>query len=127
MLFYVRLVADIAGRVVPRRFQAASPRPLLAWAFFKAALLPPLLACIFHPPPLFGDAATIALVAAFWFLSGYVNAGAYLTAPLLVPPAHKSRAGSLMALVFQASCFSALLAAYALQRLALGGESTVQH
>lgn len=39
MLFYIRLVGDIGGRLVPKRFQATRVRALLMWAGVKTAMV----------------------------------------------------------------------------------------
>jgi hypothetical protein len=49
VLFYVRLLADIAGRLVPASLQARTPARLLFWTLVKLALTPLLLLAIFHP------------------------------------------------------------------------------
>jgi hypothetical protein len=116
-LFYARLGADIAGRLATRRGgAAASARSLALWAAAKAALTPAVMAALLGRG---GDLAALALVAAFWALSGYVNTCAYLLAPSLVPAAARSRAGGLMAASFQGACLAGLLAAVAAERLAM--------
>lgn len=117
VLFYVRLIGDIAGRVVPKRWQCLQPRDLMMWSLLKLALVPVLFLSIFKPQAVLGDFGAVTLVAVFWVLSGYINTCAYIVAPQLVPPMMKSRAAGLMALVFQSSCFIALLIALAAQKL----------
>ncbi|GLC52618.1 hypothetical protein PLESTB_000649700 [Pleodorina starrii] len=117
VLFYIRLVGDIAGRLVPRRLQATTVRKLMFWAFVKLAMVPLLFGCIFTPELLGGDVTSCVVVALFWVLSGYLNTCSYLVAPTLVPPSQKSRASGLMTVAFQSACFGALMLAYAVQQL----------
>ncbi|PNW84001.1 hypothetical protein CHLRE_04g212250v5 [Chlamydomonas reinhardtii] len=120
VLFYIRLVGDIAGRMVPKRLQVTSVRGLMFWALVKLALVPVLFGCIFTPRLTGGDVTAVAVVALFWVLSGYLNTCSYLVAPTLVPPSAKSRASGLMTVAFQSACFAALLLAAAIQHLRLG-------
>ncbi|EFJ41398.1 hypothetical protein VOLCADRAFT_98621 [Volvox carteri f. nagariensis] len=140
VLFYIRLVGDILGRMVPRRLQmldlaafmvlcpeyALQPplqvtgvRKLMFWAVVKLAMVPLLFGCIFTPPLVGGDLTALVVVALFWVLSGYLNTCSYLIAPTLVPPGQKSRASGLMTVAFQSACFGALMLAYAVQQLEL--------
>lgn len=43
VLFYIRLVGDVGGRLVPRRLQASRVRSLLLWAAVKTAMVRALL------------------------------------------------------------------------------------
>ena len=114
--FYARLAGDVAGRLLPPRLAARTRARLLPAAALKLLLAPPLVAALLRPALLpVGDAAAVALVGVSWVLGGYVNAGAYLLAPSLVPPEQRPRAGGVMALAFQASCLAGLAAAAALQ------------
>ncbi|GFR41593.1 hypothetical protein Agub_g2316 [Astrephomene gubernaculifera] len=120
VLFYIRLVGDIAGRMVPRRLQVTTVRRLMLWAAVKLALVPLLFGCIFVPHLTGGDVGAMAVVAVFWVLSGYLNTCSYLVAPTLVPPSQKARASGLMTVAFQSACFGALLLAAVIQQLKLG-------
>ena len=82
-----------------------------------------LIPALLQPKMLGGDYGLAAAVACYWWLSGYVNTGAYLVAPKLVPPAAKARAGGLMALCFQCSCFLGLVGAWWLQSTMGGDEA----
>ena len=115
MLFYVRLIGDIVGRLIPRQLQATSVRALLLWALVKTAMVPLIFASIFHPEATFGDVGAVVFVAVFWVLSGYVNTCAYLVAPTLVPSSQKSQASGLMTVAFQSSCCIALIVAALIQ------------
>ncbi|GIM13312.1 hypothetical protein Vretimale_16452 [Volvox reticuliferus] len=119
VLFYIRLVGDILGRVVPRRMQATTVRKLMFWAVVKLAMVPLLFGCIFTPHLVGGDITSMVVVALFWVLSGYLNTCSYLVAPTLVPPGQKSRASGLMTVAFQSACFGALMLAFAVQQLEL--------
>lgn len=126
VLFYVRLLGDILGRLVPTSWQQHSTRSLLSWALAKTALLPLLLAALLQPALVGGDTGLVVLVGVFWWLSGYINTCAYLTAPRLVSMADKSRAGGLMAMCFQASCFLGLMSAFAIQAAMMSHPDEVQ-
>ncbi|GIL58218.1 hypothetical protein Vafri_13282 [Volvox africanus] len=119
VLFYIRLVGDILGRLVPRRLQTTTVRNLMFWAVVKLAMVPLLFGCIFTPHFVGGDITSMVVVALFWVLSGYLNTCSYLVAPTLVPPGQKSRASGLMTVAFQSACFGALLLAFAVQQLEL--------
>ena len=58
------------------------------------------------------DWIAVLYVTLFWLLSGYVNNCAYVMAPRWAPNANTAQAGSVMALVFQASSLVALLVAF---------------
>ena len=117
VLFYVRLVGDIAGRVVPKRLQITSPRLLVTIGLVKLAMVPLVCISIFYPSFLFGDVGGIFCIGIFWWLSGYLNSCSYLLAPLLVPYSQKSQASSVMTVAFQSSCFLGLMGASALVAL----------
>jgi hypothetical protein len=111
VLFYVRLVGDIMGRLVPRRLQLSSAARLLSWGLLKTAMVPLLFLSIFQPRLCLGELGAVLLVGAFWVLSGYLNTCSYLLAPQLVPPGQKARASGIMTVAFQSSCFVALIIA----------------
>lgn len=119
VLFYARLGGDIAGRLLPPRLQLSTKASVLSWGLAKAGLLLVLVPALLHPRLVGGDLGLTVLVTVNWWLSGYVNVGAYLVAPQCVAPTAKGRAGSLMALCFQCSCFAGLLGAWALQQSGL--------
>jgi hypothetical protein len=70
VLFYVRLVGDIAGRVVPRRLQVSTVPPLLLLGLGKAAMMPLIFVSIFRPEMMMGDLGAVLLIGVFWVLSG---------------------------------------------------------
>jgi hypothetical protein len=113
VLFYVRLIGDIAGRLVPRRMQITSSRLLITIGLIKTGMVPLLCISIFYPSLMFGDAGGVILVGAFWWLSGYLNSCSYLLAALLVPVSQKSQASGVMTVAFQSSCFLGLWGAAA--------------
>ncbi|KAF6261556.1 hypothetical protein COO60DRAFT_1636708 [Scenedesmus sp. NREL 46B-D3] len=146
VLFYARLAGDILGRLMPHRLHLRSSSAVLAAGTAKAVLLALLVPAMLQPQLVGGDAQLALLVAANWWVSGYVNTGAYLLAPRLAAQAAaagrfqraggragskgsggggaasvKARAGGIMALAFQASCFVGLLGAWALQSSVLAG------
>eukprot|EP00798_Chlamydomonas_sp_ICE-L_P014566 gene14566-20607_t len=133
VLFYVRLIGDILGRVVPTRLQATTIRSLMFWSFVKLAMVPLIFLSIFSPELTFGDlevtfgySGAILYVGVFWMLSGYVNTCAYLMAPKLVSPSQKPRASGMMTVAFQSSCFIALIVAAVIQRATLGEHEAIQ-
>lgn len=83
ILFYARLLGDILGRMVPPAWQLSSSRAVLSAAFLKTKLLVVLVPAILQPSLVGGDIPLAALVAVNWWLSGYINTGAYLLAPRL--------------------------------------------
>lgn len=83
VLFYARLLGDILGRMVPPAWQLRSSKSVLTAAFFKTKLLVVLVPAILQPSLVGGDLPLAALVACNWWLSGYINTGAYLLAPRL--------------------------------------------
>jgi hypothetical protein len=150
VLFYARLAGDILGRLMPHWLHLRSSSAVLAAGAFKAALLALLIPAMLHPQLVGGDVQLALLIAANWWMSGYINTGAYLLAPRLAAEAAaagrfqkgfagngaagsskgsggggaasvKARAGGIMALAFQASCFMGLLGAWALQSWLLAG------
>lgn len=83
ILFYARLLGDILGRMVPPAWQLSSSSSVLSAAFLKTKLLVVLVPGILNPNLVGGDLCLAALVAGNWFMSGYINTGAYLLAPRL--------------------------------------------
>ncbi len=112
----MRLIGDIAGRLVPPRLQLTTTPKLLLGGGMKTAMVPLLLLSIFRPSLCLGDAGSVLLVGTFWVLSGYLNTCSYLLAPKLVPHNQKARASGIMTVAFQSSCFAGLMAARAIQQ-----------
>jgi hypothetical protein len=148
VLFYARLAGDILGRLMPHWLHLRSSSTVLAAGALKAALLALLVPAMLHPHMVGGDVQLTLLIVANWWMSGYINTGAYLLAPKLAMQAAaagrfqraggsaaagskgsggggaasvKARAGGIMALAFQVSCFVGLLGAWALQSWVLAG------
>jgi hypothetical protein len=150
VLFYARLAGDILGRLMPHWLHLRSSSSVLAAGAAKAALLALLIPAMLQPGLVGGDVQLTSLIAVNWWMSGYINTGAYLLAPRLAAEAAaagrlqkaaglqgssssskgsggggaasvKARAGGIMALAFQASCFMGLLGAWALQSTVLAG------
>jgi hypothetical protein len=69
--------------MVPPAWQLSSSRAVLSAAFLKTKLLVVLVPAILQPSLVGGDIPLAALVAVNWWLSGYINTGAYLVAPRL--------------------------------------------
>ena len=111
VLFYIRLVGDIMGRLAPSTWLISTSPKLLLWGVVKTAMLPLLFLSIFRPQLCMGDAGALVLIGGFWVLSGYLNTCAYLLAPKLVPSNQKARASGIMTVAFQSSCFAALILA----------------
>jgi predicted MFS family arabinose efflux permease len=85
------------------------------------ALAEPLFFLYLKSPPRYhSDALVMAYVAFIWAASGYVNTGANMCAPRMVPPQLKSAAAGLMALCYQAGHVAALTLATALAALLFG-------
>lgn len=125
VLFYSRLLGDISGRLMPRQLQLSSSKTVLAAAATKSKLLMLLIPALLKPSIVGGDVPLALIVALNWWLSGYINTGAYLLAPKLASSSSrkscssssgsKSKAGGLMALCFQLACFLGLMGAWVLQ------------
>lgn len=120
VLFWVRALADIAGRLLPKL--ASGPPPaaaVLSVAALRLLLLPlPLLRIAGHlPAPLQSDWLLVAFVAAQWLAGGAVNVWAFLLLPRLVPAHLGPRAASVMTLTFNTSCLAGLLLAIPVQSL----------
>lgn len=94
ILFYARLLGDILGRMVPPAWQLRSSKSVLTAAFIKTKLLVVLVPAILQPSLVGGDLALATLVAVNWWLSGYINTGAYLLAPRLATLEAQDLAGS---------------------------------
>ncbi|KAF8061140.1 hypothetical protein HT031_004601 [Scenedesmus sp. PABB004] len=123
VLFYTRMLADIAGRLLPRRKALAlsSPGALLGLAGLLLCGGAAFFAYLQVPPRLQSDPYALALVLLLWLLGGYINTLAYIIAPGLVPPAAVPAASALMAFTHQVAHILGLAAATGLA-LALYGD-----
>eukprot|EP00878_Enallax_costatus_P011275 GHUV01011772.1.p1 GENE.GHUV01011772.1~~GHUV01011772.1.p1 ORF type:complete len:284 (+),score=84.73 GHUV01011772.1:550-1401(+) len=125
VLFYSRLLGDISGRLMPHRLHLSSSKAVLAAAATKTKLLMLLIPALLNPSIVGGDIPLALFVALNWWLSGYINTGAYLLAPKLASTSSKkgfgsssgskTKAGGLMAFCFQTACFLGLMGAWILQ------------
>ena len=123
VLFYVRLVGDILGRMAPTSWLITSAPKLMLWAILKTAMLPLLFLSILKPHLCLGDIGSLLMIGTFWILSGYLNTCSYLLAPKLVPANQKARASGIMTVAFQISCFFALIFAGFLQHFIIVEEA----
>jgi hypothetical protein len=122
VLFWVRIFADILGRVLPRAsaFLPSSPGVLLIVAFAKLAAEPLFFFYIKSPPRWHADALVIVYVILIWLSSGWLNSAANMMAPKLVPPRLKSAVAGLMALTYQVGHILALAVAVLLTLVLYG-------
>lgn len=123
VLFYTRMMADITGRMLPRRKSLAITQPS---SLFGCALLLMGLGALFFayleaPPRLQYDPVPLLLVVVLWVGGGYVNTMSYILAPSLVDSSRSTKASALMALVHQTSHILGLALAIGLA-LALYGD-----
>jgi hypothetical protein len=96
VLFFLRIFADIGGRLLPRVFQPHSPSAVLAVATLKLACVPLFFLYIKGAIPYSNDWLMVGYVVAIWGANGYVNSSANMIAPKLVPPHLKSTAAGMM-------------------------------
>ncbi|KAI8473156.1 MAG: hypothetical protein J3K34DRAFT_457449 [Monoraphidium minutum] len=102
-LFYSRIMAEITGRLLPRRraLMVASPGALLCAALALLPIGAAFFAYLQAPSSLLYDPLSLALVVALWAVGGYVNTISYILAPSLVHPKRCTKASALMALTYQ--------------------------
>ena len=112
MLFAVRVVSDVAGRLLPRLEHLSSKQGLLSLAAAKAIMTPIFFIYISPEFSHYSDWAAVLYITLFWLLSGYVNKCAYVMASHWAPHATAATAGGFMALVFQISSLIALVVAF---------------
>eukprot|EP00884_Botryococcus_braunii_P012171 jgi/Botrbrau1/20955/Bobra.0135s0074.2 len=113
-LFAARLVGDVAGRFLPSCRPFATRSGLLCFALLKTGMTVPAFFYL-HKGAALSDEAAVAWVFLFWLLGGYLNTRAYMAAPRWAPKGSESRAGGLMALVFQLACLAAVMLAFVLE------------
>lgn len=114
VLFGARVLSDVMGRLLPKVQILYSKAGLLVLATIKAAMTPFFFVYINLGQSHLSDMTAVWFVALFWLLSGYINNAAYVMAPHWVQNAG-TRAGSVMALIFQTSSLLALLLAFWLE------------
>lgn len=103
-LFFVRLFADLAGRLLPRARTLAVHRPI--GVLIQAGLLiilTPLfyLYILFAPTWFLSDSLACVYIAVMYILNGMVNTNVYTMVPKLMRPEHKSSAAGLLAVTYQ--------------------------
>ncbi|GBF88674.1 MFS general substrate transporter [Raphidocelis subcapitata] len=121
-LFYGRIMADIVGRLLPRRraLMVTSPPALLAAATGIVVVAAAFFAYLQAPSSLLSDPLAIALVVLLWAIGGYVNTISYILAPGLVPPKRATKASALMALTYQVAHIVGLVCATAIALFLFG-------
>lgn len=107
-------MSDVIGRLLPKVQLLYTKSGLLVLATVKAAMTPFFFVYINLGQAHLSDMLAVWYVAVFWLLSGYVNNAAYVMAPQWVQNA-STRAGNIMALIFQTSSLLALLLAFWLE------------
>lgn len=112
ILFWIRVFADIAGRLSARVLCPSSSSILVVVAFAKLASEPLFFLYIkLSPGWFYGDAMVALYVSMLWFCSGWLNSAANMVGPKLVPVEHRSQAAGLMALTYQLGHILALVIA----------------
>lgn len=112
-LFFVRLFADLAGRLLPRLRLLAVQHPfaVLTQALMMVALTPLFyLYIIFAPTWFLSDTVACVYIATVFLLNGMVNTNVYVLVPRLVKSDHKALAAGLLAVTFQGAHVIGLLA-----------------
>lgn len=119
VLFFGRIFADVAGRLLPRSkfFVPSSINAVLIIALCKLTAEPLFFVYLKTPERMHSDVFIIAYIVLMWGASGYVNTAANMCAPKMVPPALKSTAAALMAIVYQSGHFVGLVVATVLNLL----------
>lgn len=112
-LFFVRLFADLAGRLLPRARTLAAHRP--AGVLIQAGLLiilTPLfyLYILFAPTWFLSDSLACVYIAVMYMLNGMLNTNVYTMVPKLMRPEHKSSAAGLLAVTYQGAHVMGLIA-----------------
>ncbi|KAK9865209.1 hypothetical protein WJX84_011196 [Apatococcus fuscideae] len=105
VIFFVRLFADITGRMLPRmqRLAIESTFGLMALALAVTASIPLFFLYLKAPEAWLNDGIVIGYVIITWLACGYLNTSTFITAPKLVSPKQKSQAAGLMAVSYQSS------------------------
>ncbi|KAK9842795.1 hypothetical protein WJX74_002523 [Apatococcus lobatus] len=105
VLFFVRLFADITGRMLPRiqRLAIESTIGLLTLALAVTCSIPLFFLYLKAPEAWLNDGIVIGYIIVTWVACGYLNTSTFITAPKLVAPKQKSQAAGLMAVSYQTS------------------------
>eukprot|EP00892_Ulva_mutabilis_P004024 jgi/Ulvmu1/1994/UM012_0156.1 len=102
-LFVARMLPDILGRIVARRYMPSFSF-VKVLSIVKFASLLPALAYLWFPREALSDAAAVTFVIGHWLLSGLISAWTYMLLPQAVPePAAAAHAGNIMSASFQIS------------------------
>eukprot|EP00879_Flechtneria_rotunda_P012598 GHRR01013155.1.p1 GENE.GHRR01013155.1~~GHRR01013155.1.p1 ORF type:complete len:404 (+),score=171.24 GHRR01013155.1:43-1212(+) len=122
VLFYSRMLADIVGRMLPRKKALAitSPPAIMAMAGMFLLLGGAFFAYLQVPPRMQHDSYVVALVVVLWLGGGYLNTMSYILAPSLVPPRVCTKASALMALTYQVAHILGLVLATGLTLVLYG-------
>lgn len=112
-LFYSRIMADILGRLLPRRraLLITSPAVLLSAALALVLVGAAFFTYLQVPSSLLYDPVALAIIALLWLAGGYINTISYIMAPGLVPPKRATKASALMALTYQIAHIVGLICA----------------
>lgn len=123
VLFFMRFLGDIIGRLMPRNraLIVTSPLAIMALGCLMISTVPLYFAYIKAPAMYRSDTGIIAYIVLLWLLCGYVNTTCNITAPKLVKPTLKTGAAGLMAIVFQVSHFCGLCVAVGVSYAFFGG------
>lgn len=123
MLFFVRFLGDIVGRLMPRSkaLMVTSPLAILALGCLMIGTVPLYFVYIKAPSMYRSDVGIMLYIVLLWMLCGYVNTTCNITAPKLVKPTLKAGAAGLMAIVFQVSHFTGLVLAIGVSFALFGG------
>lgn len=122
VLFFSRIFADVFGRILPR-VRVLSPTsiwPILVVALVKVVAEPLFFLYIKSPASWHSDIAILIYVSLMWMGSGFVNTGANMLAPRMVPNELRSTAAALMAIFYQIGHFVGLILATVLAFLMFG-------
>lgn len=116
-LFFVRLFADLAGRLLPRMQLLAVQHPgrVLMQALLLISLTPLFyLYIIFAPAWFLSDTVACVYIAVIFLLNGMINTNVYVLVPKLVKLEDKALAAGLLAVTYQGAHVIGLLAGAAL-------------
>lgn len=122
VLFFSRIFADVFGRVLPRVYMLSptSIWPILVVALLKIVAEPLFFLYIKSPATWHSDVFMVVYVSLMWMGSGFVNTGANMLAPRMVPNDQRSTAAALMAIFYQIGHFVGLIVATVLALLMFG-------
>ena len=124
VLFWVRILADLGGRALPRlQWLAPSKKSVVSLAVIKIALVPPFFVYLKLGERWHSDVVAVGYIFVMWLLSGLLNTGSNVLAPsLVVSGRQKSSAASLVAVTYQFGHLLGLLSATGLAAALYGGK-----